>query len=408
MARMMIRPILRLCSLGLATAAPLAAQNPPAIDLAVLVTSEDGQPIDVALVQALDTGNRLVADQVTDSAGRALLRLPAGTYRIRIERLGFRDFLSDPLRVDSPRAAPLQLRLEFDAIPVDSLFADAARRCRTPPEQGPAVLRMHLFMVEAMRKVNAVESGARVRVREILRRPTRDPATRRFDDTTHVELDRLATTPDARTLQAYGWAEGPIALNDSAVYYLPTAQTLSSVAFRDSHCYRVRDHGDSAWTALEFEPMDRGRVDVSGVIWIDTLRQRPVRLEYHYTGMTDLLARTEGAMLTTRARQSMLRRLEARFDYAASVAATSLVVGMPAVRDRDFGGWVEYGAVAGGYATRAFEITFPRFQIRYDARVPPRLRSDEPRYVLPRITATAYLFRFRRRVEVLQWLNAEA
>jgi hypothetical protein len=104
----------------------------------------------------------------------------------------------------------------------------------------------------------------------------------------------------------------------------------------------------------------------------------------------------------------MLRRLEARFDYAASVAATSLVVGMPAVRDRDFGGWIEYGAVAGGYATRAFEITFPPFQIRYDARVPPRLRSDEPRYVLPRITATAYLFRFRRRVEVLQWLNAEA
>ena len=78
-------------------------------------------------------------------------------------------------------------------------------------------------------------------------------------------------------------------------YLAPYADVLLEDAFVLAHCFHVRDGGSSRPTqvGLVFETgrRRRGRVDVDGVIWVDTAARVLVGLEFRYVGITDISER---------------------------------------------------------------------------------------------------------------------
>jgi hypothetical protein len=73
-----------------------------------VVDGETGEPVAVAMVVLLDDAGERAARFVTDPNGAFHFRsVAAGRYRVRIERIGYRDYTSDAIDV-GPGATDFQ------------------------------------------------------------------------------------------------------------------------------------------------------------------------------------------------------------------------------------------------------------------------------------------------------------
>ncbi|HUF51483.1 MAG TPA: carboxypeptidase-like regulatory domain-containing protein, partial [Longimicrobiales bacterium] len=320
---------------------PLAAQTPVVVDVRLL--GEDGTAITNALVRALDAAGDTVTGQITNADGRARIILPRpGRYQFVVHHVRYQDWSSGLVDVDAATGT-LEFRLPERAIVIEGVDALTDRRCDTPPEEGPAILRMYELMQVALGKVVEAERGRTFRVREIYQRATfiRVNGRRRWNDTTWVEVERPAATYPAHMLQRYGWASGRVGSNDRPVYSLPTADVLTSEAFRATHCFRVVAQGDSGWTGLRFDPdADSRLIDVRGTVWLDTLQHRPVRVDFRYTDLTEMMQRTEAPIVRAQVELILQRWVErhsnrARASYYTAHVAREMTI--PWVLERGFG-----------------------------------------------------------------------
>src|SRR5688500_19369191 len=77
---------------------PSEAQEPEA-DFRVRIEAGDGSRIPGALIALLDSSQTVVREGVSNEDGMRVLRAPAGSYRVRVRRIGFLPYLSDPVSV---------------------------------------------------------------------------------------------------------------------------------------------------------------------------------------------------------------------------------------------------------------------------------------------------------------------
>src|SRR5688500_4246840 len=79
--------------------AQLSGAQEPEADFRVRVEASDGSRIAGALVALLDSMQTVVREGVSNEDGMRALRAPAGSYRVRVRRIGFLPYLSDPVSV---------------------------------------------------------------------------------------------------------------------------------------------------------------------------------------------------------------------------------------------------------------------------------------------------------------------
>ncbi len=99
---------------------PLAAQQGT---LTGRVTDEQGQPVDAAQISVLGTGT----GGLTDAAGRYSLSLPAGSYSLVVNVVGFREQRFDGIRVASGQATSFNIQLTSMAYELDPVVITASR-----------------------------------------------------------------------------------------------------------------------------------------------------------------------------------------------------------------------------------------------------------------------------------------
>ncbi|HUF51480.1 MAG TPA: carboxypeptidase-like regulatory domain-containing protein [Longimicrobiales bacterium] len=343
---------------------PLAAQAPVVVDVRLL--GEDGTAITNALVRALDAAGDTVTGQVTNADGRARIVVPRpGRYQFVVHHVRYQDWSSGLVDVDATTGM-LEFRLPERAIAIEGIDALTDRRCDTPPEEGPAILRMYELMQVALGKVVEGERGRMFRVREMRERTGR-PGTGR--DTVYLR-SRPAGTPAASFVTTYGWAEARIGYNDRTVYHVPAPDALTSERFRETHCFRTDEHADSGWGGLRFEPMrgspltpDRG--DVRGTVWIDTISVQPIRVDFEYAALNRIVVRTDGPAVEQRLRvilKEMADGLEriGLYELASRYRRTPRALGgFTYLRDRDYGGHVVFGEIDGALVSARWEIRYP-------------------------------------------------
>jgi hypothetical protein len=128
--------------LHVAPAALLISSRAHAQQVAVIrglvVDSVAGQPVVTGAVHLLGADGQILRTAVSNEAGRFVVPVPtAGTYRLRTERIGYRDQVAGPFTVAVGDTLDLEIRMATLPVAVDTLLARAEREGRPlrPGEQ---------------------------------------------------------------------------------------------------------------------------------------------------------------------------------------------------------------------------------------------------------------------------------
>jgi len=250
-----------------------------------------GGPVAGAIVRLI-RDSAPVAQGLTDPAGRIRLRAPApGSYRIRIDRIGFAGVNAGIVALALGDTYRTELRPEWTPAVLPELVASRESACAREGRGGPLATALWEEIQKAL-----TGNLLTLRARAVpLHVTTFD---RELTTSGRVLRDR-ATASDLVRGQPYG-ALSPATLaergfvfseNDSVTYASPDAELLLSDAFVASHCFRATE-GDDALVGLRFEPIPGRRVpDISGVIWVHRSTGELRVLEYVYTGIDQALQR---------------------------------------------------------------------------------------------------------------------
>ena len=222
--------------------------------------------------------------------GRFRLDAPAaGTYEIRVERIGFASTVIADVTVAEGGMAVLDVVVEPRPVELQGLQVSArGGRCDSDVRSAGAA---QLVWDEARKALSAASwTQAQGGLRFLVSVWDRQLSTR-TSQILHEETSRRETI-GANSVQSLPpqrlLSEGYVHVDPAhTYYYAPDAEALLSDEFQRSHCFRVTETGeDSPYLGLAFEP-DEGRElpDVAGTIWVDRVSGRLDRVEFRYTGL---------------------------------------------------------------------------------------------------------------------------
>lgn len=296
----------------LACAAPAGAQT-----LHGRLTFQDGgRPVGGALVALVDGEGREVRTAVSSADGRYRLTAPtAGSYRLRVERVGHESVLAGPFPLAAGQEREHRLTLAVQTITLEAVRAEAGRRCTPRPGQQRDGLALQRVWDEARKALSstvraAEEGGSELEFVTFERVYT--PTRQLVSDTTarHRGLvSRPFSAISAEELAEHGFVR---ARDGELTYYGPDAEVLLSDIFLERHCFHLRDGtgADEGLIGLAFEPLrGRRRPDVQGVLWLDRRTSELRHLEFDFAGIHP----SGGA------------RADGRVDFARTPAGTWIV-----------------------------------------------------------------------------------
>jgi hypothetical protein len=250
-----------------------------------------GRPVAGAIVRLM-AGARVVAQGLTNEAGRLVLRAPApGTYQVKADRIGWNGLLTEPFALGVGVTLRRELVMPGTRRELPTIMVRGRSRCDPGGQGGPLAaalweeIRNALTANVLTQRQQAVPLHVRQFVREvnlgrrILRQWTYRSTILRGNAFVSVAPAELAEIGFVHTV------------GDSVAYSAPDAALLLSDEFVATHCFRVV-RGDSGLVGLAFEPIPGRRVpDVNGTMWVDRATSELKYLEYDYIGLPDLLKR---------------------------------------------------------------------------------------------------------------------
>lgn len=276
-----------LAGLGVVSALPSSSSAQEVRGTAVEAASEAA--IEGAFVSLVDEAGSTAASALTGSDGNFLLRatLP-GSYRLRVERIGYVTWTSDPFEAGLGRTVTRRLRVSVQPVMLEELAVRVESQCRPRPGAGPALAATWEEARKALEVTRWTERRAGVGFE--LRRWERalDPETERVrDEESHTGERRAWRTFVSAPVEELS-AEGYVRRTEGRAwqFFAPDAEALLSDTFADDHCFSVvKGEGEEAGlTGLSFEPVP-GRVmpDVEGVLWLDGTTSELRHLAFTYT-----------------------------------------------------------------------------------------------------------------------------
>ncbi len=260
--------------------------------------SASRQPIAGAVLMLLDSSGSVLGRNISDERGQYRIALSSGIRRMRVQRIGFRR-----REVEIPPATNgiAQLDIAMMAIPMllEPVRVSANPSCARRDDDAAA-----FALLEQAR------SGL---LATLVAREAKPPALVRYT----FERAMDGTTDRARTMTVQKDSVGRTITSFSAVhsaadfvrrgfvdddareqtFFAPDAEVLLDSAFANGYCFRVvrsgRERGGANQIGLGFVAADRkrGRVDVDGVLWIDTVARALRDMEFRYAGLDSRVER---------------------------------------------------------------------------------------------------------------------
>lgn len=256
-----------------------------------VVSADGGKPIGAAVVSLVSSSGRTVAEGLTTGSGRRLLTAPgAGTYRVRVRRIGFAPFVSTPVDVAAGDATPLVLRVPSSSVSLAGVRVTARRKGCSADSTGT------MAAAEVWDQIQTALISSELTERDTLVRTVVHDFTRilRPDGTVNESDQRDLGQAGARpfgtaepgALSRYGFAL--LATDMSATYDAPDARVLLSPDFERDHCFNlVEGTGpDTGLVGLAFTPAnDRTVSDIAGTLWVERATASLQRLDFQYTNL---------------------------------------------------------------------------------------------------------------------------
>ena len=249
------------------------------------------KPIPGAIVRLL-RNDTVVAQVLSSELGRAVLRAnQPGTYRLRIDRIGFSGFLTDPFELGRGMTFRAELPIPSNPVLLPQVDVRSSSPCAANNTYGAlaAVLWEEIRKALTATLLTQEARSVPLLVREFEREVNRSGKVLR------EWVFRLAVThgqpfaslPSHQLLRTgFVFSE-----RDTMVFAAPEARLLLSDEFVATHCFRAVP-GPANRIGLAFEPVpDRSLPDVSGTLWVNRLTGELQELEFEYTGLGRELTR---------------------------------------------------------------------------------------------------------------------
>ena len=247
------------------------------------------QPIAGAVITLLDSAGRALGRNITDERGQYRLAVSATTTQLRFIRIGFRP-VSVTLarsrgRVDTVDVVMTTLPTMLDPMTV------SANGCPRRDDAGAALGLLEQARASLLNSVVAREANPGRVVRLRFQRAMDGTSDRIARQTVMVDSAARSESPFSAVRSASEFVRAGFVKEDSAssVFYAPDADALLDDAFMAGYCFRLvradREHPTEVGLGFSAPGHARNRVDIDGVLWVDTTQRQLRRLEFSYVGL---------------------------------------------------------------------------------------------------------------------------
>lgn len=248
--------------------------------------SATGQPVPGAVLLVTDAGGRVLHRDLVDARGAFVMDEPPAARRLRVLHIGYR-----PADVELPAIVPIRVSLVPVPVLLPDIMVTGASRCPARRDT-PAALAL---LAQARAALLAV-MVARERHPAALDRLTYEHEYEGTTGTVRRQVVRSSHVP--RTGVSFAAERSPADFVTAGFaaghgpmrrFLAPDADVLLDDAFARGYCFRLADAMVTRphQVGLRFTPLEReaGRIDIDGVLWLDTLERRLVDIEFNYVGL---------------------------------------------------------------------------------------------------------------------------
>jgi hypothetical protein len=233
----------------------------------------------VGLVRGEERSDR----RLTDAAGRAVLVAPApGFWRVRVDRIGFEPWESEPFEVGPGLATTREWRIPSLRRDLPTIVVIGESECGQRMEAGSAVAALweEIRLALEASEVTLREGNTPLHVREFARERSE---SLRIERQWYTRAAAEAGQPFRSLPPAQLAREGYVQqAGGRASFHGPDAALLLSEEFLDTHCFDTRP-GTDGRVGLAFAPVpSRTMPGITGTLWLDRATSELRTLEFEY------------------------------------------------------------------------------------------------------------------------------
>lgn len=257
-----------------------------------VLDSASRQSIPGSVLMLLNATGAVLGRNITNERGEYRVALTGEMRRVRFVRIGYR-----PRELPIPAENEPRARLDVTMVPIPAFLTPVQvtvnPRCPRRPDHDAAFALYEQARAGLLAAVVARETNPGNLVRLQYDRMRDGPS---LDDQIvrqEVKLDsagQAATSFEAAHSARDFVRDGFVELSgDRGEFFGPDADALLDDAFGEGYCFRVADpdRARPSEVGLAFAPADHrdGRVDIDGVLWIDTVARALRDIDYRYVGL---------------------------------------------------------------------------------------------------------------------------
>ena len=272
-------------SLGLPMVCPLGAQ----VVRGVVRDSTSQLAIAGAVISTLDSAGRVGVRVLSNERG--LYRIPAASRvaRLQVVRLGFR-----PVEVRVPAGGGdheldiLMKRIPYGLQPV---HVTGGQRCPRRSDRS-AALALFEQARDGLLATVVARSAKGARMKRLMIDRVHDGESERLKrhkiaiDTAANSIASFVAAHSAVDFVSEGFSADS---GEGVTFYAPDADVLLDDGFANGYCFHlmnpVRARPNQVGLGFRSADRKRGRIDVDGALWIDTVARALVDIEYRYVGL---------------------------------------------------------------------------------------------------------------------------
>ncbi len=248
-----------------------------------------GPPVGGAFVSLVDQDGFRVGAAFTEANGFFEVTTPEeGTYRLKVDRIGFEDWLSPPMTLGAGEEQSVRFAVTVVPIRLADINVDVHNQCVTDPENAIEISTVWQEAQKALETAAWAEQGGGYRfdTNTYERTLAKDLEVEQVISRAH---SAVARTPfmslPADELAEKGYLRQR---EDSYHYFAPDAVVLLSRSFEEDHCFgliRLELDGRN-YLGVSFEPVRGNREpDISGILWLDEQTAEIRNLEFNYVNL---------------------------------------------------------------------------------------------------------------------------
>jgi len=255
-------------------------------------------PIPGTVVILVNAAGQPIARTLSTRTGEFVLSQVTGASRLRGLHIGFRPVEMPLVPQDARDTTRIEIRMARLPTLLEPISV-TAQGCPRVDDQRSVIALLEQARAALLASVVARETKLGHIVAYTFRRVLQDAGeeierqsvrTRSLDDAARS----FVATRRGREFADDGFVGQ--ASDGHEIYYAPDAETLLDDDFIKSYCFRLIKSPSASRTSelgLAFSPASRrrDRVDIDGVLWVDTLARRVRDLEFKYIGLDSRLQR---------------------------------------------------------------------------------------------------------------------